>query len=74
MECEGKEVSAGMLKKEIDVAKESNVKVLFFQKEFDNRQIQVINEELGARLVEINPMAYEWADEMRSIAYAISTE
>lgn len=74
MECEGKEVSAGMLKREIDLAKEHNVKVIFYQKEFDNRQVQVIQEELDVPLVEINPMNYEWVDEMKTIAYAIVAE
>lgn len=74
MENEGKEVPAAVLKKEIDMAREQNVKVLFFQKEFDSRQIQTINEQLGATMVEINPMAYEWADEMRKIADALTAQ
>ena len=62
------------LKREIDLAKEHNVKVIFYQKEFDNRQVQVIQEELDVPLVEINPMNYEWVDEMKTIAYAIVAE
>ena len=74
MECEGKEVPASVLKAEIDMAKEKRVKVLFYQRDFDNRQVQTINEGVNAQLVEINPMNYEWAEEMRLIAYAIAAE
>ena len=74
MENEGKEVPAAVLKKEIDMAREKNVKVMFYQKEFDNRQIQTISSQLGTEMVEINPMGYEWADEMRKIANAITAK
>lgn len=72
MENEGKEVPAAVLKKEMDMVRENNVKVMFYQKEFDNRQIQTICSQLGTDMVEINPMNYEWAAEMKKIADAIT--
>lgn len=72
MESEGKEIPASVLKEKIDKAREHNVKVLFAQKEFDNRQVQTVNEQLGVKKVEINPMSYEWAEEMKLIANAIA--
>lgn len=72
MENEGKEVAASALKREIDMARGHNVKVLFYQKEFDSRQIQTINEQLGTEMVEINPMGYEWSLEMRKIGNALT--
>lgn len=74
MESEGKEVPASVLKAGIDFAKANDVKVMFYQKEFDNRQVQSINEQLGAKLVEINPMNYDWAEELRKIADALTAE
>lgn len=74
MENEGKEVPAKVLKEEIDLARNKNVRVLFYQREFDSRQIQTINEQLGAEMVEIDPMNYEWSNEMRKIAYALTAE
>ena len=71
-ENEGKEVVASALKREIDMARGHNVKVLFYQKEFDSRQIQTINEQLGTEMVEINPMGYEWSLEMRKIGNALT--
>ena len=72
MESEGKEVPAAILKNKIDEARGHNVKVLFTQREFDNRQVHTINEQLGLKMVEINPMSYEWAEEMKFIANAIA--
>lgn len=72
MENEGKEVPASVLKREIDMAREHDVKVLFYQKEFDSRQIQTINEQLGAEMIEINPMSYDWAEEMKKITNALT--
>lgn len=74
MENEGKEVPASVLKETIDHAKANGVKVMFYQKEFDNRQVQAVNQQLGARLVEINPMNYNWADELKKIANALTAE
>lgn len=72
MENEGKEVPAKALKEAIEMARNNNVRVLFYQREFDSRQIQTINEQLGAEMVEIDPMNYEWSNEMRKIAYALT--
>lgn len=74
MENEGKEVPASVLKSGIDKARENNVRVMFFQKEFDNRQIQTISNQLGVELVEINPMSYDWALEIKKIANAITAK
>ena len=67
IEYNGKEASVSHLKEEIDVARASGARVFFYQKEFDTRQITTINEQIGARMVTINPMNYEWEEEMRNI-------
>lgn len=68
MEYEGKEIPAKLLKEEIDAAKESKAKVFFFQKEFDSRQVEILNEQIRAKLVTINPMNYDWDKELKHIA------
>lgn len=72
MEYNGKEAPVAHIKTEIDEARASGARVLFYQKEFDTRQISTINEQIGARMVTINPMNYEWEQEMRHIATALS--
>lgn len=64
---ESKEVSVGQLASIIEQAKADSVKVLFFQKEFDSRQARNLCDEVGARIVEINPMAYDWQAELTRI-------
>lgn len=74
MEYEGKEASVSHLKAEIDEAKRSGARVFFFQKEFDSRQIETVNNQIGAKLVTINPMSYEWETELKNIANALASK
>ncbi len=69
---EGKDHSALGLRKAIDKAKESNVRVFFFQKEFDSSQAESINSSMGSRLVEINPLDYDWEAQLINIANEIA--
>ena len=71
LEHEGKEAPVGEMKAKIDEARLSGATVLFFQKEFDSRQISTINQQIGATMVTINPMSHDWEKEMRSIANAL---
>ena len=71
MEYEGKEMPAKVLKEEIDYARACNAKVFFFQKGFDSRQVAAVNNQIGARLVNINLMNYDWDKELLHIANAL---
>lgn len=69
---ENKEVSARRLKEIIEDARNQNIKVFFFQKEFDSRQAETIADQIGARLVTIDPLAYDWQSQITLIADEIS--
>lgn len=71
---EGKEASITMMQTAIDQAKEAGAKVLFFQKDVDSRQATVANEQIGATLVNINPLNYNWEEEITVIADALSQQ
>ena len=71
MEYEGKEMPAKVLKQEIDYARACNAKVFFFQKGFDSRRVAAVNNQIGARLVNINLMNYDWDKELLHIANAL---
>ena len=73
LEYEGKEVPIDKLKQNIDMARESKAHVLFVQREFDSRQAEAIGEELGVKMVKINPMSYDWEAELENIADAIAS-
>ncbi len=69
---EGKEASVTMMQSAIEQAKQAGAKVLFFQKDVDSRQATVANEQLQAELVTINPLNYNWEEEITKIADALS--
>lgn len=73
MEFEGKEMPSKYLKDELKLARQSGAKVFFLQKEFDSRQVETLNGEIGAEIVNINPMNYRWDDELKAIANALAT-
>lgn len=71
---EGKEASVSMIKRSINKANQENARLFFYQKEVDSRQALSINEQLGAELVEIQPLSYEWEKEILDIANAIARQ
>ena len=60
--------SAADLQRIISTAKAKGVKLMFIQREFANRNVDVIANAIGARKVEINPLGYDWEKEMKRIA------
>lgn len=73
-DIDGKEVSVNHLKSTIDKATGHNVKVFFFQKNMDNRQILTINNELGTKLVLIDPLEYNCENVVKEIVNALTAE
>ena len=41
---------------------------MFVQKEFANRNTEIVAKSVGAKLEEINPLSYKWDDEMIKVA------
>ncbi len=64
---QNKENSMNALREVIDQARADSVKVFFFQREYDARQAEAINSEIGSRLITINPGAYDWENELNTI-------
>ena len=67
----GKEPSPAHLKELIQTTKEENVHVVFVQPEFDRRNAEVIAQQTGSQVVDINPLAYDWEAEMLRVARAL---
>ena len=74
LENAGKESSALHLKQMIAEARESNVKTVFVQREFNAKQVETFAAETGARVTIINPLNYDWDKEIIRIAYAIAAD
>lgn len=72
IEEEGKEPSPSQLKKLLDQATEYQVKIIFIQPEFDIKNAKMIANEIGAKIVPINPLSYNWHEEMINVAKALN--
>jgi ABC-type Zn uptake system ZnuABC Zn-binding protein ZnuA len=68
IEEEGREPSAQQIKDIITAARKEGVKTMFVQKEFKNRNTQIVVQSTEAEIKSINPLSYDWANEMINIA------
>lgn len=71
IEHEGKEPSPAQLKEVIQQCRKNKVRVIFIQPEFDRRNAELIAAQIGANIVEINPLSYQWEEEMLKTADAL---
>ena len=67
----GKEPSPATLKTLIETCRREGAQVIFVQQEFDQRNAQLIANELGIEIVPINPLSHDWAEEMLRVASAL---
>lgn len=74
LEYEGKEAPIQQMRAKIDQAIDNKVKIFFFQKEFDGRQAEILNEQIGAKMITINPMNYNWEEEIHATANALTSK
>ena len=68
VEVEGQEPGAEELSKIIDLARANKISVIFTQQAFSSKNAEVLADEIGARVVVLNPLAYEWMSNMQIIA------
>jgi len=67
IEEEGKEATARRIQAVVDFAKDNNIKVIFYQDEFDSSQAKIIAEEIGGEVVEVAPLSGDYINNMREI-------
>lgn len=68
----GKQPSPAHLKALIDKCKKEKVRLVFVQQEFDVRNAELIAKETGTKIVPINPLSYNWQEEIIKVANALS--
>jgi len=68
LEEEGKEATAQYLQDMIDLAKEENIKVIFYQEEIDSSQSEAFAEEIGGKTIQLAPLAAEYIDNLKNMA------
>ncbi len=71
IEKDGKQPTPTSLKKLIDDSKAEKPHVIFVQKEFDTRNAELISNELNLHIVTINPLSFNWQEEMLEPAKAL---
>ena len=64
IELEGKAPSSAHLKRIIDLGRQEGIEIILLQKQFDQHNAKVIAEEIGARIVLIDPLDSQWYDQM----------
>lgn len=67
----GKQPSPASLKRLIDTCRKEEVRIIFVQQEFDQRNAQLVASELDIQIIPINPLNYHWHEEMVTIAKAL---
>jgi len=70
IEHEGKEPSPAQLSRLIADARAEEIPVIFIQEEYDKRNAELVASETGAALVGINPLSYDWMQEMNRLMEA----
>ncbi|WP_430811498.1 MULTISPECIES: metal ABC transporter solute-binding protein, Zn/Mn family [unclassified Carboxylicivirga] len=64
IEHDGKTPSPARLKNTIAAARKKSIKTIYIQQEFDQANAKVIAEEIGAEVVQVNPLSANWKKEM----------
>ncbi len=72
VEIEGKEPSAQRLAELMEKARSDNVKVIFVQPQFSSSSAYMIAESIGAAVIPIDPLAYDYLENLEKIADRIS--
>jgi len=72
LEPGGKEPTPQRMTEVINIAKTENIKVIYIQSELDREQARVFAEEVNGKIVEINPLSPEWAENLKEITRIIS--
>lgn len=74
LEEHGKEASAAHIKEIVDEARRIGVRRVFIQAEFDKREAETVARELGASVISIDPLNYNWKDEVLHIVECLKKD
>lgn len=72
IEMQGKEPAPAQMLQSIKQAKAAGLHTIFIQVEFDRSNAELIAREIDGRIVQIDPLAYNWPENMLAIARALS--
>jgi len=67
LEVGGKQTTPQLMAKIVDLAKKEDIRVIYIQSEFDRENARVFAEEIDGKIIQINPLAPDWADNLREM-------
>ena len=68
IEFEGKIPTPHHVQRMVEEAKDQKIAYIMIQKEFDVENVEIISKETGSKVIQIDPLAYDWPTEMISMA------
>lgn len=71
VEEDGKETSAEVLKRLLDTIRGHRIRTVFYQREFGGGSVASLAREGGLDVVEIDPLAYDWTENLFNITNAL---
>ncbi len=71
LEVGGKQTTPKLMAKIVDIAKKENIKVIYIQSEFDREHARVFAEEINGKIIQISPLAPNWADNLLEMTNTI---
>ncbi len=72
IEIEGKQATASDLQQVIDIAREKNIKTIFYQDEFDDQQANTIASEIGGSVIKAMPLSPDYLESLLAFANALT--
>jgi len=72
IEIEGKEPSPADMKKIIDIARKEDIHIIFVQSQFDTHSAQTVVNEINGQVLQIDPLAEDWLNNLRHIAQLLN--
>lgn len=67
IEEDGKDTTVQNLQKIIELAEKENIKYIFYQEEFDDRQAEIVAKEINGKAVKVSPLSPDYIENLRSI-------
>lgn len=74
IEFEGKVPTPRHIQNIVQEAKLHDIKNILIQKEFDIENAEIISRETGSKIIQIDPLAYNWPEEMISLARKMANQ
>lgn len=72
LEQDGKEATPQRLKEMVDLAKQENIKAIFYQAEISSKQAESFAEEIGGKTIQLAPLAPNYIDNLKNMADLMS--